>query len=187
MNATLEKNLQGLAVHSPELVERICEPVNTHHVVVQSEHEATILVHGTPHPLQLTDKEQDLAEPPEGEQPLFVVGIGLGEPLNALVQGVLEPRPIIAWERDPWTLRLSLSRYDFQGPLLSGQLQLKMGVDLIAEIPHLPQRAVVYHPFLKRCYHHDVNLLQSGLQPQRALIRAGSLFVDDLAVRKIAW
>jgi len=181
MNSTLENNLRALAVHSPELAGRICEPVNNHHVAIQSEREATLLVHGTPHPLQLSEEEQLLAEYPEGEQPLFVVGTGLGEQLNALVQRVQEPRQIIAWERDPWLLRLSLSRYDFQGPLLSGQLQFKLGVDLIAEIPHLPKRAVVYHPFLKRCYHHDVDLLESGLKPQKALIRSGSLFVDDLA------
>ena len=181
MNPTLETNLRALALHSPELVKRICEPVNNHHVTIQSEGEATLLVHNTPHPLQLSQQELDETAPPEGEHPLLMVGIGLGDQLNALLQRTQAPRQIIAWERDPWLLRLSLSRYDFQAPLVSGQLQFKLGVDLITQIPQLDQRTVVYHPFLKRCYHHDVRLLESGLKSRRALVRSGSLFVDDLS------
>jgi len=181
MSSLLEKNLQAISIYNQELVQRICLPAGDSHIHVGEDEEVSFLVHGTPHHIRISDQELNSFEFPEITCPIFLMGLGLGEHLNAYVTHYKAPIQIIAWERDAWLMRLALSQHDYSRPIQSGRLKFLMGIDLIDEIPNLENRFVVHHPFFKTCYYHDVVMAEAGLNPKRALIRSGGLFVDDLA------
>jgi spore maturation protein CgeB len=111
---------------------------------------------------------------------IFLFGLGAGEQLLALL-GRDEVTSVLAWDRDPWLLRLFLSTHDVSAALRSGRLTLSLGADLLDGIQdELPRDAVV-HPFFADQYRIEFALLQTELLPKRALLCAGTLFVDDLA------
>lgn len=109
---------------------------------------------------------------------LMLFGVGLGE----LLEGTLRARPdaeILAWERDPWLLRLLLTRVDLEDEILSRRLELALSADLF---DHLPWRGgLIAHPLLSVVYRNERILLEQGVGRRRALVAAGELFTDDLA------
>lgn len=168
-------NLQALSRRDPELARRLCLPVAGGHVEPDP---PVYLHHRTRYPLAVDPAEAVAAAPRQGK--LFLFGVGLGEILRA----VLEARPeaeVLAWDRDPWLLRLALAGGDLTGPLARGRLRLALGVDLASGLEEARAAWRIPHPLLARIYALEARLLEGETRQRRALIAAGGLFVDDLA------
>lgn len=135
-------------------------------------------LHGTVFPLEIpSEAVSDLAaQPPPGEVLLF--GVGRGELLPALL-GRPDIR-VVAWDRDPALLRLSLSLWDLAEAILAGRLRLSLGVDLLETAD--PTRAVLPHPLLARIYEDERRTLTEAAQTGPwVVVAVGGLFVDDLS------
>jgi hypothetical protein len=181
----LRQSLEALQARDPELVERICWPVESDHVVLDASGEVQYRLNQGRYVLSLSPEsvERSLQGlPPGGE--ILVFGIGLGEQVDALLQ--LRPHAsVVAWERDPWLLRLALGRYDWSAELASGRLRLVLGCDLVEELAASragSRGSVLLHPFLALVYQNERLLLDQGARGRRlAFLCAGGLFVDDMA------
>jgi spore maturation protein CgeB len=194
----LRQNLEALGRHAPELVERICWPVESDHVVLEESGDVHYRLGGGRYRLSLSPEAAErwsraADAPPAGAREILVFGMGLGEQVDAL----LAARPdavIVAWERDPWLVRLALGRQDWSRELAAGRLRLLMGADLVGYLaranaaPPPGQTTVraafdlVVHPFLSTVYRNERRLLEPGATARPlALLCAGGLLVDDLA------
>ena len=163
----LRKNLSALNHRDARLAERLCLPVTSEHVDLARDG-GSYRIHRTWRPLAC-----EVGELPDGD--LLVFGVGLGE---AVLQGVREARDVVAWDRDPWLLRLLLMRHDLSRPLRSGRLTLSLGADLVDVSKRL---AIWRHPLLSERYRNEADVLEHGLRDKRALVAEGTLFVDDIA------
>lgn len=175
----LQSNLLALKNRDLDLFERVCLPVSDDHVRTDAEGRSFYRIHRSWHPFDLS--AEDVASSLEGvDSPhVFLFGLGRGEQLRALLDGPAET--ILAWDRDPWLLRLLLTEQDFSEALRSGRLAFSLGADLLTAMEDSLPRDAVIHPFLADRYRLEFGLLQAGLQDKRALVCAGTLFVDDLA------
>ena len=175
----LAANLLALQATAPEMASRICLPVQGDHVEQPADGPARYRVHRTWHPFELTGQalHDSLAGVPDrGDVLLF--GVGLGAQLGRLLQ-----RPqgaVVAWDRDPWMLRLLLIERDWSRWIRQGRLTLRLGSDLLDEL-HLEGRALVEHPFFAERYAAERRLLERGPGERRALVCDGTLFVDEVA------
>jgi len=171
---TFERNLAALRGAQPKLAERVALPVDGAHV--EPGPPARLLVHKAWVPLAPGD-----VEPPKAER-LLVVGVGLGE----LVERALaRSARVVAWDRDPWLLRLALERVDVADALASGALRLALGTDLCDVDPALlaDPGARLAHPLLGELYRRDVAFAQraaSAEPPRRAALATGGLLVESL-------
>lgn len=177
----LVQNLEALTTVNPVLAERLRWPVGSDHVRQDSE--------GSYYRVNLgevrLDIEQANAEliasraPAEG--PCLVFGIGLGEIVAALLRR--GTNRVLAWDRDPWLLRLALDRYDFSAFIQSERLSLGLSADLITlaeDFPVPSESMIVGHPVLARIYHRELRLFRSASTGPLALVGDGGLLVDDL-------
>jgi spore maturation protein CgeB len=174
----LAANLKALSARNPELAERICLPVQGDHVELPADGPPMYRIHRSWRPFALVGEplEASLASaPPDGDVLLF--GVGLGEQLDRLL-GRAAGR-VVAWDRDPWMLRLLLTARDWSRSIRKGQLQLRLGSDLLDELA--AGRPVVLHPFFAERYEAERRLLDEGLGARRALVCAGTLFVEEIA------
>ena len=192
----LRQNLQALAARDPEFYERICWPVENDHVLHDDSGDVHYRIGDGRYRLSLAaDADADTiaralapaAAVPAGTT-IFVFGVGLGE----LVDALLAARPdvaVVAWDRDPWLMRLALGAHDWSRELASGRLRLLLGSDLVAAASRTPA-AIVFHPFLSAVYRTERSWLQgagdggpaaAAAARPLALLCAGGLFVDDLA------
>jgi len=180
LTPALRNNLATIQRRTPSLFDRICLPVSSDHVQQSSDGRNCYQIHRSWHSYDLTAQQvaQSL-EGVEGEH-TFLFGLGAGEQLLALL-GREDVTSVLAWDRDPWLLRLFLSTHDVSAYLQSGRLTLSLGADLLDGLhDDLPRDAVI-HPFFADQYRTEFALLQNDLQAKRALLCAGTLFVDDLA------
>jgi spore maturation protein CgeB len=176
----LERNLAALAQRNRSLVERICLPCGDAHV--RKNPQGQVLLH-----YRQSDQRLDLPADVvthalancDNQHPIFIFGIGLGELLQAAL-GRFPSAELTAWERDPWLLRLALSRYDFTDALASGRVRLALAGDLMDLIESAGGSTLVVHPLLNEIYFNERRLLQEAPGPKRALVCEGGLFVDDL-------
>ncbi|MCP4867893.1 MAG: glycosyltransferase [Proteobacteria bacterium] len=134
-------------------------------------------VHRTWHAIDQTP--DSLLDAPEGERAVLLFGLGGGEQLLHLLTH--SDVRVVAWERDPWILRLLLEAHDLSKAINRGKLWLRLGADLLDEVEHAPDRTVIAHPFFAAHYAAEARLLQDGLGERRALVCDGTLFVDDVA------
>jgi spore maturation protein CgeB len=171
------RNLTALDQVNPALGERIRLPVEDDHVLNSwgNRPERKLGRSSTPIAQSLLDYKIPLAVAGEG---ILLFGVGLGEGLSALLKRFPD-KPIIAWERDPWLLRLALSRRDYTAPILSGQLQFALGPDLVALQGQVPE-TIVAHPLLRAVYAREWEFLHQPAGTPCALICDGELFVRDL-------
>jgi len=179
MTPELDRNLEALASVAPALADRLCLPVDGSHVREEEGRRPQYRIHRYFYPFTVRDEELD-ATIGQVRGDLFLFGIGMGEQLARIVERTADNR-IAVWDRDPWLVRLTLSRRDYADEIRCGRLQLLMGPDLIEGVELARQRQVVTHPFLGQVYRFEHELLEEGLPEQFVLLRAGTLFVDDLA------
>jgi hypothetical protein len=175
----LAANLLALQATSPEMATRICLPVLGDHVEQPKHAPARYRVHRAWHPFELSGQALDdslTGAPDEGDVLLF--GVGLGAQLGRLLKR--RAGTVVAWDRDPWMLRLLLTGQDWSSWIRSGRLVLRLGSDLLDELP-IAQRAVVLHPFFAERYDSERRLLENDLGDRRALVCDGTLFVAEVA------
>jgi spore maturation protein CgeB len=183
----LRANLEALTRRDPELVQRIGWPVESDHVVLDESGEVHYRLQQSRYRLSLDDDMIARALPPEApaNAEIFVFGVGLGEIVDALLSARADVG-VVAWERDPWLLRLALGQNDWSAPLASGRLRLLLGADLIEHAAAMRARGTAvltaFHPFLRTLYRHERAWLDpAALDRPLVLLCAGGLFVDDLA------
>jgi spore maturation protein CgeB len=177
----LHRNLAALRKRSPDLAQRLCLPVASDHVRLPApgqDQPPAYRHHRSWLPLQLgTAAVQELlGERPDGA--LLLLGLGLGELLHAALD---DPRftTVLAWDRDPWLLRLCLAQRDLSQAIATGRLQLALSSDLLELLPW--ESGLLPHPLCERIYPWELHLMEGTPGPRRALLATGELFVDDLA------
>lgn len=176
----LRNNLAAIQQRTPALFDRICLPVSSDHVQKSPDGSNCYRIHRSWHTYDLAADQVTQSLTGVQSEHIFLFGLGAGEQLLALL-GRDDVTSVLAWDRDPWLLRLFLSAHDVSAALRSGRLTLSLGADLVDGIQdELPRDAVV-HPFFADQYRIEFALLQTDLLPDRALLCAGTLFVDDLA------
>jgi len=174
LDPTLEENLCAL-LERAEAGEPACEAMihrilfaeQGDHVVIGGPNPPLYRSQGrlrrfTVHEHELEERLDDVRE----DDQVFVFGVGLGEEVAYL----LRTRPgvrIVVWERDPWLLRLALTRQDYRNSLASGRLSLALGVDLIEHLPVLHERRVVFHPTFRTIYADEMRLVSEAIQGTR--------------------
>ncbi len=183
----LRQNLEALARRDPELVQRIGWPVESDHVVIDESGEVHYRLQQSRYRLSLADDVVARALPAEApaNAEVFVFGVGLGEIVDALLSA-RDDVGVVAWERDPWILRLALGQNDWSAALASGRLRLLLGSDLVEHAAAMRARGApvltAFHPFLGSVYRHERAWLEAAaLDRPLVLLCAGGLFVDDLA------
>ena len=177
----LKNNLVVLARKNRLLAERLCWPVDGSHIQFEENGTPMYCVQSSRKPFMmskefLSQRRQELSE----EEPLFLFGMGLGEGVTYFLENTTIKK-IIVWDRDPWLIRLALERNDFSEAISSGRLQLLLGPDLIDALPTIVTAQQVSGAFFEGKYVNEMNLLKEGIGDKRALVCAGTLFVDDLA------
>ena len=177
----LRKNLSALASGSPTLAERLHLPVDDSHVRATDGKGGAVayrLGRGRM-PLFLgRDAVRGMLAEHGDPARVLCFGVGLGE----TVQAALKTWPkadVVAFDRDPWLLRMALARHDWRKPLRAGRLKLALASDLLDHLPW--DGAVVHHPVLDRVHRLERHLLEHGVGERRALLVTGELFVGDLA------
>ncbi len=167
----LESNLRALVSVDRGLAERLTWPVAGDHVERDGTGRWVYVLHGERLPLAA-----QVPEPlPDG--PLVVLGIGLGEAVDAALAA---GRRVVAWERDPWLLRVFLASADRTRALREGRLRLVLGADLANLDAAERSWARLPHPLLAGVYAHEIALLDEPPGRRRALVAQGGLFVDVL-------
>ena len=175
---TLDVNLAVLSRKQPKLVQRISWPVDGSHIVFDDD-TAMYKLHDSEFILSLPNLQMmGPTQVSENGNVVFVFGIGLGEQIDVLLER-FPGRKIMAWDKDPWLVRLFLMQKEYVEPLSSGTLKLHIGADIINLIPQMENFSVFYHPCLKQIYHNEFKLLSSDIGDKRILINEGGLFVDD--------
>lgn len=172
----LLENLVGLHARDPELEARLRLPVSSEHVRVPDDGTSPRLQVGREWVRLEVDRRQ--VRVPKRQERLFVFGVGLGELVDAALRANRKGT-VVAWERDPWLLRLALERNAWRRELRQGRLVLVLGADLVDHLQF--EGAVVHHPVLAHRYRTESLLFEEGLRERRALVVHGELFVDDLA------
>jgi hypothetical protein len=179
---TLERNLRALANVDRDLVRRLLWPAGSDHVVRRPEGGPLYRLHTKLHPLAVPEAECEAGISPvtDGEE-VFLFGLGTGE----IAQKLCELRPsshVVAWDRDPWLVRLALAEHDFARAIRERRIRFSLGVDLVEEIERATAWRVLPHPLLSAVYAHEKRLLDTGrTQTRRAALALGGLLVDDLA------
>jgi spore maturation protein CgeB len=117
---------------------------------------------------------------------VFVFGISLGEQVAHL----LRTRPkakITVWDRDPYMVRLALTRQDYGASLRSGRLTLAIGADLVDYLPNLEKCQVVLHPVFRGVYADEMRLVSesvTGVAPSEGRrwigLGMGGVVVSDI-------
>jgi len=175
----LQRNLDALGDCHPSLLERICLPVEDDHIRTDTQGRSFYRVHLSWQPFDLAEPTVAQSVAAVDSPDVLLFGLGRGEQLRAVLESPAES--ILAWDRDPWLLRLLLTDVDVSAHLRSGRLRLLLGADLLDAIEDDVTRATLVHPLLANRYALGLALVEHELRDERALICAGTLFVDDLA------
>ncbi len=179
-SSLLKKNMFALRWVNPVLFERISYPVDDSHTRFTGNGMLLYRVHRLWYSLEPDSgvtAEQIAKLPESGTVLLF--GLGSGAQLIELLQ-CRPDLPVIAWERDPWLLRVTLQRADFSSRIRSGQLQFSLGPDLVDEAKRFNSMLLICHPFLGTIYRRELDFFQNYPHDRVVLLREGTLFVDDL-------
>lgn len=180
----LRRNLAAIGQRDPLLVRRIGLPVRADHVRVDGAGHASYHYRGEWLALGLDAAAVEAALAPAAgraaRDAIVVFGLGAGETLVAATRRFARAS-ITVWERDPWLLRLFLSKVDCADVVRAGRLRFALLGDLLDLAGTTPEDAVIVHPLLGRIYGEELRCLRAGVGPKRAMICAGELFVDDLS------
>lgn len=190
----LMRNLRAIGARDPRLVERLIRAVASDHVEIDDSLSGLPVLRifapgcipgARANPLVEAEAAVKTWST-EGEHPILLLGVGFGYHLEALLKHGHPCRKVIAYERDPYLLRLTLLRADLSRDVLSGRLSFALGTDLapaVAEchgelqvIPH-PLFSVLY--VTEQAFLADVSVRRSQ-ETRRALVATGGLFVEDV-------
>ncbi|MBP8644798.1 MAG: glycosyltransferase [Syntrophobacteraceae bacterium] len=189
----LRSNLSALAVRAPSLVARLCEPVESDHVEMIAaasgsptaalRHPGRVFLHSASDPVE---EARSASRSFNGgcRRGILCLGLGLGYYLDAILKESDPCRPVLAYERDPWLLRLAFRCFDFSRDILAGRVRFLLGTDLVRLSQEDLRDCFVWsHPVLGAVYEEERHFVEAGAsgRGQRALIGAGGLFVSDLA------
>ncbi len=185
-------NLEALEAKQRDLAARVRLPVDSDHVVAGEDGRPALRVGRSTYALELSPAEVDArveALDVGPKQRVIVFGVGLGELVDGLLAALPRHARIVAWERDPWLLRLALARRDWRSALRSGRLRLALLSDLVPLARERGSAAIVDHPLLVRAYAHERRFLDEDRGRRRALVARGGLYVDSLtaALRRRGW
>ncbi len=183
----LARNLAALGERDGGLVRRLTWPVSEAHVRIEPGGAALLNWRRAWRRLDLEGEAQGGRIVQRASIP-GTGGVLLGSGLGELVESALAESgdaPWIAWERDPWLVRLMLSRVDFSDELSSGRLTLALASDLVPLARSLAGGGLAAmelraHPLLGSIYASELEALLSGAAGQVALVAEGELFVDQI-------
>ena len=177
--SVFEQNLELLEEVDPRLAQRLRLPVDGSRICFDERGTAFYRLHRTLFSLGVDEAvvEEGLANI-AGAKEVVVLGVGLGEGLSALLAAAPYAR-VVAWDRDPWLLRLCLMRRDYRRELRGGRLRFALCSDLL-ELD-LAGHARLTHPFLGGIYARELAHVGRARRGQRVALCAGGLFVDQLA------
>jgi hypothetical protein len=190
LEPTLEENLCALLGDDAgeQLIHRILYAESGKHVIIGGPNPPLYRAEGKLREFIVPENEleESVRDVRDGET-VFLFGISLGEQVAHL----LRTRPacrVVAWERDPWLLRLALTRQDYVESLSSGRLVLALGVDLLDHLPSVHRRRLVLHPVLRGIYADEMRLVAesvAGDTPHEGRrwvgVGMGGVVVTDLA------
>jgi spore maturation protein CgeB len=193
----LEHNLTALALRMPQLCEWLqnlpdldeetfqVRLAASGHPNVFSNENGGILLHSPTDPAKEAEEEvRKLGF--KRHQPILCLGIGLGYYLEALLKQNNPCQPVLAYERNPWLLCLTLMRSDFTRDILAGRLKFLSPPDLLKSRPQDRQDLYLWpHPVLGSMYGWEERLFALktavGGSYRRALVVDGGLFSRDVA------
>lgn len=188
----LRKNLTALAMCLPTVCQRLCEGMESNHLHLHETDSGDVTVslipgdgvflHSEGDPVREAEEAVRTGLPTDGRS-ILCLGVGLGYYLHALLRIANPCQPVIAYERDPWLLRLALSRFDFSRDILAGRVRFLLGTDLSSASASIKRPFFIWpHPILKTLYTEEQGFLQSSPAPEtrRAMVVTGGLFVQDL-------
>lgn len=186
LDPTLETNLAALHERDSELVKRLLFKARGDHVISGGPNPTLYRSHNSLDRFVIAthDLEASVADVADGDE-VFLFGVSLGEQVAHL----LRTRPlcrIVAWDRDPLLLRLTLQRQDYHQSLGNGRLKLLLGADLVGDLEKMPGRRLVVHPYFRHQYATELELVESAMAgtiargPWTAL-GMGGLVVGDVA------
>jgi spore maturation protein CgeB len=191
----LKNNLTALALRSPQLCEWILDSLDdktlrmqlaiSGHPTVSLEEDTGVFLHSPMDPAQEAEEEvKRLAS--EYHQPIFCLGVGLGYYLEALLKRGNPCQPIIAYERNPRLLYLTLMRCDFRRDILAGRLKFLSTQEILTSRPQDRHGFHLWlHPVLSSMYDWEKRLFTPKAAAcssyQRALIISGGLFSLDVS------
>jgi len=160
----LEENLCTLVGDSAgeQLIERILFADSGRHVIIGGPNPPLYRFRGRLREFRVSKKEleQSVADVQDGET-VFLFGISLGEQ----AAHILRTRPnckVVAWDRDPWLMRLALTSQDYKYSLGTGRLTLALGADLLDHLPSLQNYRLVLHPVLREFYEDELRLTEEA-------------------------
>lgn len=170
--ANLDNNLTALGASQPEFWERLLEAPENGPV---SRDEGRVLWERG---LQRVPVDED-AGAIDGaaafaalHPTVLMIGAGGGD---LVVAALTAGARVVLWDRNPASLRPTLSGHDLSEAIREGRLTLCCAAELL-DHAHLPR---FVHPVLKVAYANELTLLARPEVP-RALLVEGTLFVDDV-------
>jgi spore maturation protein CgeB len=180
----LKRNLAALARRQPLLAERLTWPVADGHLRFEADG-AVLLQHQRGfRRLDLGGEARQgvLRRRPSGDPaaPGLLFGVGLGESIEVNLAREHQRR-WLAYERDPYLLRLALARFDCSGAIAAGRLEFALGADVFEVARRSWEGPLLAHPLLGALYERELYLLEKGVEGQPAFMVEGELFVDHLA------
>lgn len=194
LEAILENNLSSLLTsplgrdESEELIQRILRADQGDHVITGGPNPPLYRSQNSVREFVVNQEQLQVQvrEVSDGDS-VFIFGISLGEQ----VAHVLRTRPnarITVWDRDPYLVRLALTRQDYGASLRSGRLSLAIGADLIDYLPRLENCRVVLHPVFRALYADEMRLVSesvTGIAPSEGRrwigLGMGGVVVTDIA------
>jgi len=115
-----------------------------------------------------------------GLDEVCILGVGTGELVAHLLRHC-DARHIVAWDRDPWLLRSSLTRYDWSQAISSHRLELALGCDLARLRDRANARAAIWHPKLLHLYRMEHSLLEAQSEGPKVLVGLDQLLSEEIA------
>lgn len=170
LDPTLEENLCALLgredIDPDPLIHRILYAESGDHVVIGGPNPPLYRAEGRLRLFKIPEVEIDRTlEDVRETDHVFVFGISLGEQ----VANLLRTRPharVTVWDRDPWLVRLALTRQDYRHSLASGRLTVALGADLVDLLPTLHERRIVLHPTFRVVYADEMRLVSEAITGQ---------------------
>ncbi len=178
--STLQVNLVALDRVDPELGQRLRWSVLSDHVLRRNDGSILLQTGATTRRLEFpTDALVQRLHGKESPERAILLGIGLGESVDTALRFWSETT-VVAWDRDPWMMRILLSRRDFTRALLTRRLQLRLGPDLL-DVEAGPEDKLVRHPVLESVYSLELEAWAQARPRRIVLMCTRGLFVKDVA------